>query len=190
MQSLWPWPPTTGGCLASQGPKGFRAQGLISEPAPKQRSVGCNAGSHEPQADGLMRLDRSFFELQAAFVRRTAEILDISETDAFRRRGAYPLRSYRYNIWAPAVDSGNAAGCGDLRLIAVAAQTGRYSNRLDELERLIATQQGNADGAPSAGRPRLIADRSASTSRGTAASAEDQAASSRGTGRSRSSSST
>src|SRR5215831_19163821 len=95
----------------------------------------------------------------------------------------YPLRSYRYNIWAPAVDSGNAAGCGDLRLIAVAAQTGRYSNRLDELERLIATQQGNADGAPSAGRPRLIADRSASTSRGTAASAEDQAASSRGTGR-------
>src|SRR5215813_9733440 len=84
MQSLWPWPPTTGGCLASQGPKGFRAQGLISEPAPKQRSVGCNAGSHEPQADGLMRLDRSFFELQAAFVRRAAEILDISQTDAFR----------------------------------------------------------------------------------------------------------
>ena len=32
-----------------------------------------------------MRLDRSFFELQAAFVRRAAEILDISETDAFRR---------------------------------------------------------------------------------------------------------
>jgi len=38
-----------------------------------------------------MRLDRSFFELQAAFVRRTAEILDISETDAFRRRGGIPF---------------------------------------------------------------------------------------------------
>jgi len=32
-----------------------------------------------------MRLDRSFFELQAAFARRAAESLDISETDAFRR---------------------------------------------------------------------------------------------------------